>query len=120
MKVGHHCYMLVLDLILITACCQIVAHLALSLRGLWYQKILLWARGRKVVTHKAFSKTELFCLDADCRIWTGTVKEFACSCVTGQELGQTKDKEYVTWLYHPVIVKPLVTPCSCTFQAFKG
>lgn len=74
-----------------------------------------------MVTHKDRILLQgLFHLGADCRIWAGTVKEFARGCITGQEMGQTKDQEHVTWLYHAVIVKPLVTPCSSTFQAFKG
>ena len=126
MKVGHYCYTLVLRFDFDHSLPPNCATFSLVPQGTMVPKdlavgkrketVLLWL----LIKHSARQNFIAVTVLPGCRLqdldWN--YKRICLQLCNRSGVGSGRRTCDVA--YHPIIIKPFVTPCSCTFQAFKG
>lgn len=125
---GHHCYTLVFrfhfshslspnctTFSLVPQGTMVPEDLAVGKRK---ETVLLWLSGK----HPARQNFIAVIVLPGYRLqdWYWNSKRIYLQSCNGSGVGSGRGPRTCDMMYHPLIIKPFVTPCSCTFQAFKG
>lgn len=128
MKVGHYCYTLVFRFDFDHSLSPNHAAFSLVPQGIMVPEDLAVGKRKETVLlwlpikHSARQNFIAVTVLPGCRLkdldWnSGRICLQSCN---RSGVGSGQGPRTCDVAYHPVIIKPFVTPCCCTFQAFKG